>query len=62
MTSFVLGVTPRAGQVVSLLAGALTPVFTALLAYEVWSKDRASSGPAFPYAHAVPSWPACWSR
>ncbi len=38
LASFALGVTPRAGQVVSLLAGALTPIFTALLAYEVWSR------------------------
>lgn len=38
LTSFAVGVTPRTGQVVSLLAGALTPLFTALLAYEVWSR------------------------
>lgn len=38
LASFALGVIPRAGQVVSLLAGALTPIFTALLAYEVWSR------------------------
>jgi 4-amino-4-deoxy-L-arabinose transferase-like glycosyltransferase len=38
LASFALDVTPRAGQVVSLLAGALTPIFTALLAYEVWSR------------------------
>ena len=55
LASFVLGVTPRAGQVVSLLAGALAPVFTALLAYEVWSKDREPSAPVSRLmAHAVP--------
>lgn len=38
LASFALDVTPRAGQLVSLLAGALAPIFTALLAYEVWSR------------------------
>lgn len=42
VASFLVGVTPRAGQLVSLLAGALIPVFTALLAYEVWSAPRAA--------------------
>lgn len=46
LASFALDVTPRAGQVVSLLAGALVPIFTALLAYEVWSKgwERGAEG------------------
>ena len=35
LASFVVGTVPRAGQVVSLLAGALVPIFTALLAREV---------------------------
>ena len=46
LSSFVFGITPRAGQVVSLLAGALTPIFTALLAYEVWSKQSQQSAHA----------------
>lgn len=36
LTSLVVGMTPRAGQLVSLVAGALVPIFTALLAWEVW--------------------------
>ncbi|HSN76950.1 MAG TPA: DUF2723 domain-containing protein [Anaerolineae bacterium] len=40
LASLLSGVTPRAGQSVSLLAGALTPIFTALLAYEVWSRKQ----------------------
>lgn len=36
LTSLVLGPTPLAGQLVSLVAGALVPVFTVLLAREVW--------------------------
>ena len=39
LASFLVGPVPRAGQAVSLLAGALVPVFTALLAYEVWSRE-----------------------
>ena len=55
LTSFIVGVTPRAGQLVSLAAGVLTPIFTALFAYEVWSKDREWSSPVsrFPF-HAIP--------
>ncbi|MCO5246494.1 MAG: hypothetical protein M9927_22215, partial [Anaerolineae bacterium] len=55
LTSFIVGVTPRAGQIVSLAAGVLTPIFTALFAYEVWSKDREWSSPVsrFPF-HAIP--------
>lgn len=40
LLSLLLGVMPAAGQVVSLAAGALTPLLTALLAWEVWSRDR----------------------
>ncbi len=36
LISFVVGVTPRAGQVVSLAAGGLVPLFTALLAARLW--------------------------
>jgi len=38
LASLLLETTPLAGQIVSLLAAALVPVFTALLAYEVWSR------------------------
>ncbi|HEX5416395.1 MAG TPA: hypothetical protein VFZ25_12070, partial [Chloroflexota bacterium] len=38
LTSFAIGNGPLAGQIVSLLAGGLVPVFTALLAGEVWSE------------------------
>ena len=36
LASFVLGLTPVAGQCVSLIAGGLVPTFTALLVREVW--------------------------
>jgi hypothetical protein len=39
LTSFVLGPSPLAGQVVSLVMGALVPVFTALLVRELWPED-----------------------
>ena len=39
LASLLLGATPLAGQIVSLPAAALVPVFTALLAYEVWSRS-----------------------
>lgn len=42
VASLALGPVPLAGQLVSLTAGALTPVFTALLAREVWPEDRAA--------------------
>lgn len=45
LASFLLGPVPRAGQLVSLLAGALVPVFTALLAYELWAQPGDRSGP-----------------
>lgn len=55
LASFMVGVTPRAGQLVSLLTGALTPIFTALLAYEVWSKSSEPSEHASRFmAHALP--------
>lgn len=38
--SFVMGVTPLAGQLVSLLDSLLAPIFTALLAWEVWGRER----------------------
>ncbi len=40
LASLPLGATPRAGQGVSLLAGALVPAFTALLAFEVWGRKQ----------------------
>ncbi len=40
LVSFGLGTGPLAGQVVSVLAGAAAPVFTLLLAYEVWGRAR----------------------
>lgn len=39
LASFALGPIPLAGQVVSLLMGALVPVFTALLVREIWPLD-----------------------
>src|SRR5437899_6473919 len=39
LTSFVLGPSALAGQMVSLLMGALVPVFTALLVRELWPDD-----------------------
>src|SRR5260370_18931279 len=39
LTSFVLGPSPLAGQVVSLVMGALVPVLTALLVRELWPED-----------------------
>ncbi|GAB4165153.1 MAG: hypothetical protein Fur0021_40680 [Candidatus Promineifilaceae bacterium] len=40
LASFAVGTEPLAGQVVSILAGAVAPVFTLLLAYEVWGRER----------------------
>jgi hypothetical protein len=40
IAGLVAGAGPFAGQVVSLIAGGLVPVFTALLAGEVWSANR----------------------
>ncbi len=47
LASFALGTQPLSGQVVSLLAGALVPLCTALLAREVWPAAAGShtSGP-----------------
>lgn len=47
LASLWLGTTPLAGQITSLLAAALVPVFTALLASEVWSRslDRVLESP-----------------
>lgn len=46
LVSFVLGTVPQAGQAVSLLAGALVLIFTALLAHEVWRVEGGGwSGP-----------------
>ena len=42
-TSLVIGIKPLAGQLVSILAGLLTPIFTALLAWEVWGRQRENS-------------------
>ncbi len=54
LVSFVTGITPWAGQVVSLGAGLLVPVFTALLAREVWSEDSDGWGlPLFAGALAA---------
>jgi hypothetical protein len=41
MASFVLGPVPIAGQLVSLLMGALVPILTVLLVREVWPDDTA---------------------
>lgn len=40
LLSLPLGVSSAAGQVVSLAAGAMIPLLTALLAWEVWSTER----------------------
>lgn len=40
LASFVVGPTPLAGQLVSLLMGALVPLFTVLLARELWPEDE----------------------
>lgn len=48
LLSFVLGVVPAAGQLVSLISGALVPVFTALLAQELDCARRNRFGLAFP--------------
>lgn len=42
LASFITGPQPLAGQAVSLLAGALVPLLTALLAREVWPPSRSS--------------------
>ena len=48
LLSLVVGPTPLAGQLVSLAAGALVPVCTALLAREVWEERAAPSrGPGW---------------
>ncbi len=39
LASFGVGLTPVAGQVVSLMAGGLVPILTALLVREVWSAN-----------------------
>src|SRR5438270_3257623 len=39
LTSLVLGPIPLAGQLVSLVMGALVPVLTALLVRELWPRD-----------------------
>ena len=41
LVSLVLGTSPLAGQLVSLIAGASVPVFTALLAHEIWPERGA---------------------
>lgn len=38
LLSFILGPQPIAAQIVSLAAGALIPVFTALMAHELWAR------------------------
>jgi hypothetical protein len=38
--TFAMGITPLAGQLVSLLDSLLVPIFTALLAWEVWGRER----------------------
>ena len=43
LLSFVLGRVPLAAQIVSLAAGALVPVFTALFAREIWDDIDSSS-------------------
>lgn len=44
LVTFAVGITPRAGQFVSLGAGLLVPIFTALLAREVWSETNEGWG------------------
>jgi 4-amino-4-deoxy-L-arabinose transferase-like glycosyltransferase len=44
LTSLAVGATPLAGQLVSLVAGGLVPVFTALLAREVWEPNGGDGG------------------
>lgn len=43
LASFLVGVTPPAGQLVSLLASLLIPIFTYGLAWEVWGRPRQDS-------------------
>lgn len=45
LTSLAVGPVPLAGQLVSLFAGGLIPVFTALLAREVWPRKAEVDGP-----------------
>ena len=47
LASAVLGRSPLAGQLVSLVAGAFVPVFTALLAQELWPAARRGARVAF---------------
>lgn len=53
LLSFVMGVVPAAGQLVSLLAGALVPVFTALLAREIAYLEESVFRPALPILAGV---------
>ena len=46
LASLFVGARPLAGQLVSLLAGMLVPVFTAALAWEIWSAPPANGQPA----------------
>ncbi len=43
LITFVTGLTPLAGQAISLVLSLFTPVFAALLAWEVWGRERADS-------------------
>ena len=51
LVSLLVGQTPLAGQLVSLTAGALVPVFTWLLAEELWGRDH--PGSAVPLVAAL---------
>jgi hypothetical protein len=45
LASYLVGTRPLTGQLISLLAGALVPLFTALLAHEVWPKVGRATRP-----------------
>ena len=54
LLSLLVGMTPAAGQAVSLAAGALVPLFTALLARELWPSRRWTPLLAGIFAAAMP--------
>jgi hypothetical protein len=53
LASLPLGVSPLVAQLVSLVAGALVPVFTVLLAREIWPSARAGSHVLVPAGSAL---------
>ncbi|HVC34156.1 MAG TPA: hypothetical protein VNL16_11660 [Chloroflexota bacterium] len=56
LLSFVLGPHALAGQVVSMIAGGLVPVFTALLAAEIWPSLKPSTVRVSANASRFPAW------